>query len=353
MTAAKRAYPAWSRGRASTPRPAAKARYGGSRGGTDDVAPKPLEDLAELHLLALAAEHASPATVTLYRHVLGMYRAWLSDALGRAPTVAHLTADTVRRWAVHLSEGDRKPNTVRHYQRILKTHSKWLATEGILPRDPLRMVRLPREEQEEPRLITADELARLLAACATTLQPLRNKAIIALLADSGIRVSGLCGLDVADLAFTPRLVGTEREAGRVRIVLKGGDTRSFPFGKKTAAALRNYTVLERQGSADGALFLGRAGQRVNVKMVERLLREVADRAGIVGKATNPHGLRHYAGTSWAAQGLSAFQVRDRLGHKSLETSLRYLHLGQRDQGYRSALDAAAEVDPRLFRERGA
>jgi integrase/recombinase XerC len=310
---------------------------------------KPLADLADLHLLALAAEHASPATVTLYRHVLGLYRAWLSERLGKPPTVAHLTADTARRWAVWLAEGDRKPNTCRHYQRIVKTHSKWLATEGILPSDPLRTVRLAREEQAEPRVITGDELARLVAACTLTLQPLRNKAIIALLADSGIRVSGLCGLDHGDVTMPT----ARQDHGSAHIRLKGGDHRAFPFGRKTAAAIRNYTVLERTGSVDGPLFLGRAGQRVTVKMIERMLREVTLAAGIVGKATNPHGLRHYAGTSWAAQGLNALQVRDRLGHKSLDTSLRYVHLAQRDQGYRSALDEADAVNPRLFREQGA
>jgi integrase len=249
------------------------------------VQSKSLADLADLHLLALAAEHASPATVTLYRHVLGLFRGWLSDALGRAPTVAHMTP-------------------------------------------------------AEPRVITSDELARLVAACTLTLQPMRNRAIIALLADSGIRVSGLCGLDVGDVTMpAPR-----QDHGSAHIRLKGGDHRSFPFGRKTAQALRNYTVLERGGAAVGPLFLGRAGQRVTVKMIERMLREVT---------TNPHGLRHYAGTSWAAQGLNALQVRDRLGHKSLETSLRYVHLAQREQGYRSALDEAEVVNPRLFREHGA
>lgn len=342
MPTRTRHYPAWRR----TSVLAHPQEVGTLRG--DDVQHKSLADLADLHLLALAAEHASPATVTLYRHVLGMYGAWLSERLGKPPTVAHLTPELVRRWAVHLSEGDRKPNTVRHYQRIVKTHARWLANEGILPADPLRAVRLAREEQDEPRVITGDELARLVAACAATLQPLRNKAILALLADSGIRVSGLCGLDVGDVAMPT----ARQDHGRARIRLKGGDHRSFPFGRKTAAALRNYLVLERHGDADGPLFLGRAGQRINVKMVERMLREVTDAAGIVGKATNPHGLRHFAGTSWAAQGLNALQVRDRLGHKSLDTSLRYVHLAQRDQGYRSALDDDEGVSARLFREKG-
>lgn len=345
MSPAKRAYPGWMRTR--TPRPSASTKV--MQRGRRDVPSKPLADLADLHLLALAAEGASPATVTLYRHVLGLHRAWLSERLGKPPTVAHLTAETVRRWAVWLSEGRRKPNTVRHYQRIVKTHARWLANEGILPADPLRTVRLAREEQDEPRVITSDELARLVAACAATLQPLRNKAIIALLADSGIRVSGLCGLDPGDLTMPT----TRQEHGSAMIRLKGGDHRSFPFGKKTAAAIRNYTALERDGAANGPLFLGRAGQRVTVKIIERMLREAAGAAGIVGKACNPHGLRHYAGTSWAAQGLNALQVRDRLGHKSLETSLRYVHLAQRDNGYRSALDDAEEVNPRLFREKGA
>jgi len=343
MPTRTRHYPPWIRTRGTAPSQAL------ARSGRDDVRSKPLADLADLHLLALAAEHASPATVTLYRHVLGLYRAWLSERLGKPPTVAHLTADTARRWAVWLAEGDRKPNTCRHYQRIVKTHSRWLANEGILGADPLRTVRLAREQQDEPRVLGSDELARLVAACTLTLQPLRNKAVIALLADSGIRVSGLCGLDMGDLAMpTPK-----QSAGAVHIRLKGGDHRSFPFGRKTAQALRNYTVLERDGAADGPLFLGRVGQRINVKMVERMLREVTLAAGIVGKATNPHGLRHFAGTSWAAQGLNALQVRDRLGHRSLETSLRYVHLAQRDQGYRSALDDAEEVNPRLFREQGA
>jgi integrase/recombinase XerC len=120
---------------------------------------------------------------------------------------------------------------------------RWLEREGILPADPLRAVRLAREQQDEPHIITSDELARLVAACAMTLQPLRNKAVLALLADSGIRVSGLCGLNMGDVTMPT----ARQEHGSAHIRLKGGDHRAFPFGRKTASAMRNYTALERDG----------------------------------------------------------------------------------------------------------
>lgn len=316
------------------------------------MSPPPLDRLADLHLLALQAANASRNTLALYGHVLALYRRWLTETAGKpAPTAEHLTPELLRRWAGWLVEGNRKPNTSRNYQRILKTHARWLVDEEILPADPLAKLRLPRERKSEPRVLSSDELARMLACCQDTLQPLRNKAVLALLADSGIRVSGLCGLDMADVTFTRGRQAEEREAGRVRIVLKGGDERSFPFGKKAATALQNYLALERDGPTDGAapLFLGRAGQRANVKMVERVLRELTMKAGVYDKASNPHGLRHYAGTSWAAQGLNAMQIRDRLGHKDLTTSLLYCHLAQQDGNYRSALDDAEAITPRLLR----
>lgn len=309
----------------------------------------PLDRLATLHLAALRAEEKSEKTVELYVRALDLFRTWMSETLGKPATLAALTADNVRRWAGWLAEGDRRGTTTCHmYQQFLKVHTAWLVREGVLSADPLRNLRLPKIKPAEPKILSDDELMRMAACCDRTLQPLRNKAIILLLADTGVRVSGLCGLDVEDLTMPTAKV----PQGRIRVVLKGGAEVTLPFGKKAGQALQNYLMLERQRPPEPGepLLLGRAGERVTVKLVAAMVGEAAKLAGVRDKKTSPHGFRHYAATSWAAAGMNAFEIQHRLGHASLDMSRLYVHLAQRqqEQAY-SAVDRLPLRSSRLTR----
>lgn len=305
-----------------------------------------LERLAELHLLALRAGNASPRTLGSYAHILGLLRDWLSESLGRPPTLAALTVEHVRRWGVALVGPRRNANTALHYQAVVKAHTSWLHKEGLVRADPLATLRVSSPEFKEPRVLDDDELARLLACCELMLQPLRNKAILLLLAETGSRVSGLCGLDMADVVMPTAKVAE----GRIIIRLKGRDEKALLFGRKAAQALQHYVMLERAAPADmGPLFLTREGLRCKPDTLRGALREVARHAGITDKKTSPHGLRHFFGTALAAQGLNAFQIKERLGHKTLATSQLYVHLSQRQQEFKSALDGNDAITLRLLK----
>jgi integrase/recombinase XerD len=164
----------------------------------------------------------------------------------------------------------------------------------------------------------------------------RHRAAIALLADLGLRVGELCGLDVADLGF-------ERGHRSLRFVGKGGRARRRALTPYAAKALDDY--LEQRAAAlgttadrlDGPLLVTSGGGRLDRHAVFRLVRRLAREAGIPGwERLSPHSLRHAFATAARAEGVPLEDVQDAMGHADPRTTRRYdrdRHNLDRDPAY--------------------
>jgi integrase len=140
--------------------------------------------------------------------------------------------------------------------------------------------------------------------------------MLTVLADLGLRVGELVGLDVADL-------GRERGHRTVRFIGKGGKPRRRALAPATAAALDAYLTV-RPGPADGPLFVTASGARVDQPAVFRLVRRLAKEAGIPAWAKlSPHSLRHAFATIARDQGVPLEDVQDAMGHADPRTTRRY------------------------------
>jgi site-specific recombinase XerD len=169
------------------------------------------------------------------------------------------------------------------------------------------------------------EVDALLAAAGADTGPaaLRHAAVLALLADLGLRVGELVGLDVADL-------GTERGHRSVRFTGKGGKPRRRALTPYAAAALDAY-LAQRAAAAgtgvdflDGPLLVTATGARIDRHSVFRLVRRLARQAGIAGWARlSPHSLRHAFATAARAEGVALEDVQDAMGHADPRTTRRY------------------------------
>jgi len=164
----------------------------------------------------------------------------------------------------------------------------------------------------------------------------RHYAIIALLADLGLRVGEVCRLTLADL-------GHERGHRTVRFVGKGGKPRRRALAPGTAAALDGY-LGERASLAgvevddlSGPVFIGPTGEPVDRYAVFRLVRRLADRAGIPSADhLSPHSLRHAFATTARSEGVPLEDVQDAMGHADPRTTRRYdrdRHNLDRDPSY--------------------
>jgi integrase len=152
--------------------------------------------------------------------------------------------------------------------------------------------------------------------------------VITLLADLGLRVGEVVGLDLGD-------VGWERGHRTVRFVGKGGRPRRRVLTPDAAAALDDY--LRERDAPDGPLFVTSSGARLDRYAVFRLVRRLAGQAGIAGaQRLSPHSLRHAFATAARSEGVALEDVQDAMGHADPRTTRRYdrdRHSLDRDPAY--------------------
>ncbi|MEU4220633.1 tyrosine-type recombinase/integrase [Actinoplanes sp. NPDC026623] len=186
--------------------------------------------------------------------------------------------------------------------------------------------------------LSPEQVDALLAAAGAETGPaaVRNLVVLALLADLGLRVGEVVGLDVADL-------GVERGHRSVRFTGKGGKPRRRALTPYAAAALDAYLAW-RAGAEDttadrldGPLLVTASGARIDRHSVFRLVRRLARDAGIDGWARlSPHSLRHAFATTARAEGVPLEDVQDAMGHADPRTTRRYdrdRHNLDRDPAY--------------------
>lgn len=176
--------------------------------------------------------------------------------------------------------------------------------------------------------LSPQEVDALLAAAEadTGAAAARNRAVLVLLADLGLRVGELVGLDVADL-------GWERGHRSVRFVGKGGRPRRRVLTAQAGAAVDAYLA----GRAAGPLFVTASGARIDRHAVFRLVRRLAREAGIGSwERLSPHSLRHAFATAARSEGVALEDVQDAMGHADPRTTRRYdrdRHNLDRDPAY--------------------
>jgi integrase/recombinase XerD len=186
--------------------------------------------------------------------------------------------------------------------------------------------------------LSPEEVDALLAAAEQETGPaaVRHRVVLTLLADLGLRVGELVGLDVADL-------GVERGHRSVRFIGKGGRPRRRVLTPAAGAALDAY-LRERAAAErtsvdrlDGPLLVTATGARIDRHSVFRLVRRLARQAGIAGWARlSPHSLRHSFATTAREEGVPLEDVQDAMGHADPRTTRRYdrdRHNLDRDPAY--------------------
>jgi site-specific recombinase XerD len=186
--------------------------------------------------------------------------------------------------------------------------------------------------------LTPAEVDALLAAADADTAPTaaRNRAVLALLADLGLRVGELVSLDVTD-------IGSERGHRSVRFVGKGGRARRRALAPATAAALDAYLDARARTAGVGVdrlagpLLVTAGGARLDRHAVFRLVRRLARAAGIAAAdRLSPHSLRHAFATTARAEGVPLEDVQDAMGHADPRTTRRYdrdRHNLDRDPAY--------------------
>ena len=200
-----------------------------------------LDDLHKSFARHLRAEGAAPRTVAIYGQAITFFSRWL-EAQGREAVVDELNRAAIREWLAQLTDDVNEASTVKTRYRGLFRFCGWLVDEDELPAHPMKTLSPPQPTSKPVPVLTDDELAALMKACAgKDFRDRRDEAMIRLLLDCGIRVSELCGLTVDGLDL-------DLDRGMAIVRGKGNKVRPFYFSARTARAVdRTYGSARRNG----------------------------------------------------------------------------------------------------------
>lgn len=268
----------------------------------------------------LATERtASPRTLANYRQALAAYREWKG---GDEAGWRDAAADDFRDYLFALMKRGLKRSTIRLRFAALRSFYKFLVLRRGLGRSPVAEVELPKPERSLPVVISraqADELLGLplrlpLGKKSPAWLPARDAAILETFYSSGLRISELTGLDVADVDF----IGST-----LRVRGKGAKQRVVPLGEPALAAIQRY---RREAAVTGGpLFLSVRMRRITQQAVDLLLRKYI-RHSSIPFMISPHKLRHSFATHLLDAGADLRSVQALLGHASLSTTQLYTHV---------------------------
>lgn len=268
---------------------------------------------------ATAFTEAWLANRRLSEHTRAAYRrdvtSWLTWCAGRDLDPLHATFLDVNAYAREL---EAKPLAPASVARKLSGVSSWydfLLKLQAVTTNPVGGADRPQLDRDHSATLglTPGEVDALLAAAGQA--GARTHAMITMLADLGLRVSELVGLDLID-------IGHDRGHRTVRFTGKGGKPRRRALTPTVSATLDDW--LRERGLAPGPLFVTATGARVDRHAVFRLVRRLAAHAGIAeADRLSPHSLRHAFATTARAEGVALEDVQDAMGHADPRTTRRY------------------------------
>jgi integrase len=212
-----------------------------------------------------------------------------------------------------------KPSTAWPYFRALRRFLNWAVAEGYLHSSPLSTIHFKPPKTPPIEGYTVDELRRLIAVCDLDIKTcarftgIRNKAMLLLFIDSGLRRAEMANLKIGDLDLDNK---------RVRVVGKGNKVGIAPFSSKTAKILWAWLIERKSRANTDRLWVTEEGNAFSVEGLVSWFTRLKRRAGVNGPG-GVHRLRHTAALQYLRGARDSFLLQLFLRHESLEMSRRY------------------------------
>jgi integrase/recombinase XerC len=246
----------------------------------------------------------------------------------------------IREFMSQLHDMNLEKSSIARKLAAIRSFFKYAVREALVVRNPARMVSTPKLPKRIPAVLSAEDLNAFLDGVVagprrtpgrprsrgvrddSQLMVKRDRAILEMLYASGLRVSELTGLNLADI---------DRKDLMLRVRGKGNKERIVPYGGKAETALEAYEPLRqellRKAGGRGereAIFLNHFGTRLTQRSVARIVKKYA-RLANVNWDLHPHSLRHAFATHLLADGADLRAIQELQGHSSLSTTQRYTH----------------------------
>jgi site-specific recombinase XerD len=310
-----------------------------------------LKSLVEGFVLTKQTDGKSPRTVEFYFDNLKRFL-WYSQQKQWPDDIRMLTEWNIReflgyvasqtsRWGLegNGSEPARRKvshSTVHHYYVCLATFFGWVTREGFLTDNPTAKIKVAKPKDKVIKPYSQEEVSRMLAVCDKDYESnakflgSRNRAIVLVLIDAGVRLSELTGIKLQD-------VNTSN--GNIRVMGKGSKERIVRIGKVAQKSLWRY-LMNRPNNGRDELWLTEEGKALSSTAVQSMVKRLKKRAVVIGDG-NIHRFRHTFALNFLRVDKNVFNLQYLLGHSELEMVRRYTSaLGMED-----ALKAHEKASP--------
>jgi integrase/recombinase XerC len=268
-------------------------------------------------LRALAGENKSAATIAAYRTDVQQFVTYLAENNLTIKTPADVRKADLSEYLAHL--GGRGLSGVTRARKLaaLREYFRFLVEHELIDKSPAAGLETPKKERNGRTYLRPEEYTKILSLAGAN--P-RDNAIFQVFLQTGVRVSELCALAREDIDLPGGLLHV-REG-------KGQASRDIPLEKKAIQALKSYLRVRGESPYE-QLFLNYQGEPLGERGVRKLVTKYCQAAGLTKKAS-PHAFRHSFATLKAEKNVSPYQLQEWLGHRNLNTTQIYVHLGKRN-----------------------
>lgn len=273
---------------------------------------KSIQDFTDF--LTLSARK-SPQTVKAY---VGDVQSFLEYATAITSDITDIDQYVIREWLASDYE-HHQASTIGRRIASIRAFFKWAKSAGIVTVNPALAIKSPKKPQSLPKFLSQKQMTQMLQRESDEVIAVRDIAILELLYATAIRVSELCGLDVADINF---------EEMSIRVIGKGNKERIVPFGAPCRGAMEKWISLRssiKSVEKQPALFLGARGKRIDARVVREVVYKTIEALGEIEKL-GPHAIRHSAATHMMESGADLRTLQEILGHSNLSTTQIYTHV---------------------------
>ena len=260
-------------------------------------------------------KQASENTVQSYRRDLMQMITYLEEKEIRE--AAKVTKTSLHGYILHMEEQGKAATTISRMMAAMKAFFNYECMQACIRRNPAESLHAPKVEKKAPVVLSVDQVSALLAQpSGRTPKEIRDKAMLALLYATGIRVSELIGIQMEDINMN---IGF--------LVCRDGEReRTIPFGRSAKAALEEYLEHARndllRGKGSDYFFVNCTGGAMSRQGFWKIIKYYGEKAGIEEDIT-PHTLRHSFAAHLIARGADMRAVQTILGHSDMATTQMY------------------------------
>ena len=258
-------------------------------------------------------------TIGAYSKDLDQFQRYVREHREGVFNPGEIDSDFVRSWIVSLMDEKLSPVSVNRKLSSLKSFFKFLMKQGFVSVNPLRFVTGPKTKKPLPTFVKEKDMEQLLDGDGfdEDFEGVRDRLILEMLYDTGVRRSELVGLLDADIDY---------DAMQIKVTGKRNKQRLIPFAERLKNLMLAYTEVRNRevGSGSGWFLVRKNGEQLSTSILYTIVKKKLSDIPTLAKCS-PHVLRHSFATSMLNNGAELNAVKELLGHSSLASTSIYTH----------------------------